>query len=356
MPKAAIPVSTQSTAVGLSLRKVQVLQVVLERGIAIVSDKMNFYAQVPYRSQPGAGRIPREDDVWLIDRSTGNWNFSRYLAKDDTDLTTMVGPITVEGDLFVTGNTSVFDLFVENDFAVQGGSTFEGGVTTNGLVHANDAIHVAMPNEVNNAITTGSQADGYPRFVVQADGRLSWGPGGTLQDAAIWRDSYYHLKTDATWDAANFPSGAWQYLYPSWTTSTGAVTPSFGNAGVQLWWTRIARTIMCQFEFVFGTTTSYNGGSGADNWRFGLPVQAAQVQDCVGFADAQASTSHRVTCRVAILTVNTFALDVCSGAVDGVALVNNGQLDALTPWVWFSNSNYIIRGSFQYQAYNDAGF
>lgn len=344
MPKAAVPVSSQSTAVGLSLRKVQVLQVVPDRGVAIVSDKMNFYAQVPYRAQPGAGRIPRENDMWLIDRSTGNWNFSRYLATDDTDLGTMVGPITIVGDLFVTGNSSFFDTFVGGDLGVQGNSTFSGSVNVQ-----TQTIH-------DVAYTARTEGDDFSRFVIYRDGYVGWGPGTDTPDAAIWREDYFQLKTNSTLDALNLPSGTWQYLYPAWTTSTGASTPNFGNAGVQLWWTRVGRLIMCQFSFTFGSTTNFGGGTTADNWRFGLPIQAAQTQDCVGFADIQNSTAHRAMARIANLTVNTFSLDVCSGAVDGVALANNGQVDALTPWTWASNTSNIIRGSFQYQAYNASGF
>lgn len=357
MPQAAKPINNQSTAVGLTLRKVVVQQMVPERGIAVVSDKMNFLAQVPYRAQQGGARLPREGDVWLIDRTTGAWNFGRYLAKSDADLATLPGPVTIDGDLSVDGDLAIDGTtFMDGTLEVGGNTTLHGSTLSYGVVTTNSSFSVREGAAADFAYSARAAGDDYPRFVVRRSGAIGWSAGDFLTDAEIWREDYYALKTNGTWDATNFPSGEWTYLYPSWTTSSGINIPSFGNANIQLWWTRTGRLITCQFNFTFGTTTSYGGGTFSDNWRFGIPVQAAQTQDCVGFADAQSSTNHRVTCRVAMLTVNSFSLDVCSPAVDQVALANTGVVDAVTPWTWASNTNHIIRGSFSYQAYNATGF
>jgi hypothetical protein len=115
-------------------------------------------------------------------------------------------------------------------------------------------------------------------------------------------------------------------------------------------WTRVGRLIICQFEFTLNTTTNFNSGTSTDNWRWSLPVTAAAAINCVGFAEVQQSTNARCTTRVTLPTTTTFSLDICSGRVDGVALANNGLVDAASPWTWTATTANILRGSFQYQA------
>lgn len=413
MPQAAIPLNKQTVAVGLTVRKVQVLQVVPETGKAIVSDKLNFYTQVPYTVQPGMGRLPREGDMWIIDRSLGNWTFAKYLATSNQDFATMVGPVVISDNLRVEGTATMSDLGVEGDASIgddlgiggdlnvegkslfEDDATFQEDVTVEGTLHAQGGVDfdgdlhvegsltvdlvsslkgdayvdgVATVNNILNtygpimvkpltgggattsAIQTSLVGDTYPRGVIRRDGQIQFGSGAAGPDCVIERTGAGTLSTNSEWDALNFPSGGWNNHTPAWTTSTGLHTPAFGNAGVFFTWTRVARLIICQFEFIMGSSTFYNGGGTTDNWRWSLPVNSAGTYSCVGFADAQNATDHRVTCRVTLPTNNTFSLDVCSGAVDGVALDNGGLVDTQTPWAWGNTANYVMRGSFQYQA------
>lgn len=105
--KPAQPVNAQSTAVGVSIRKVIVEQIVPDKGIAIVRDDMQYTTQIPYRVQQGRGRVPRVGDYWYVDRSMGPWTFSAYIGKDDDDLTTFSEKTTFSDDIVVQGDVSV---------------------------------------------------------------------------------------------------------------------------------------------------------------------------------------------------------------------------------------------------------
>ncbi len=387
MPSAAIPNNKQTTAIGLSIRKVIVEQVVPTRGIVIVSDQKNFLASVPYRSQPGGGRIPRENDIWLIDRSTGGWNLARYLSKDDDDLGTHPGPVTIEGNLFVTGDTSAFNLHVGGTFVAEGSSTFSSDLTVDGPLTANDGLTVTGATTLNTGLTVTGQTllhntlvteddvyvydiikidgktptdgaieakgngDAFPRYTVRRDGQLGWGPGTLAPECFIYRDSFFRLKTNAVWEAANFDSGVWYTHYPAWTTSTGNNLPNFGGATVNFRYMRAGRMITCQFEFIFAFSTSFGGGGGADNWRFSIPTPAASAWPAVGWANVQASTGRRLMCLIAMYDTTHFGLDISSRTVDDSA-ITTGQVDAQAPWNWVATPDHIIRGTFTYEALN----
>lgn len=153
MPPAAQPVNAATQALGMMYRKVRVEQVVSERGVAIVRDEQGFSTEVPYRVQPGRGRLPREGDYWYVDRSMGPWIFSSYIATDDADINSVPGDLVVEGGvllkkgIFITEGASVTTgLYVGEGAHVVGllhsvtGISTDGGLTVTGSITANGGI------------------------------------------------------------------------------------------------------------------------------------------------------------------------------------------------------------------------
>lgn len=164
MPQAAVPVNGQSTALGVAIRKVLVEQIVPERGVAIVRDGQSFTTQVPYRVQQGRGRMPRVGDYWYVDRSMGPWVFSAYVAKDDTDIGTFADGEKIRIGTVPSTTTSVI------------------------------AARVATGTGV---LATGFNGDTVSQFVLLANGRMEWGPGGsTNRDTFLYRSASGTLKTD----------------------------------------------------------------------------------------------------------------------------------------------------------------
>lgn len=156
------------------------------------------------------------------------------------------------------------------------------------------------------------------------------------------------LFVDGDLEADNFPVGAWTSWTPTWTTSTGANTPSFGNATKTCEYTKVGRLVIARFEVVFGTTTNFGGGTSSDNWRFSLPVEAASTIQVEGFMELNQSTGARCIARARGTTTTVFELEVSSGRPDGTAITNLGLIDAVSPWTWASGN--AIRGTLTYQS------
>lgn len=102
--QAAKPHSANSTAIGITTRKVTVKQVEPTRGIATVSDIQGFSTDVLYRVQR-VGRIPQQGEVWWIDRSLGVWTFLAYVSPDDASITNFAQGLTTATAITRTGQT-----------------------------------------------------------------------------------------------------------------------------------------------------------------------------------------------------------------------------------------------------------
>lgn len=167
-------------------------------------------------------------------------------------------------------------------------------------------------------------------------------------DVNLYRSSANVLKTDDTFEAANFPSGAWSTWTPTWTTSTGNNTPSYGNATIDTQYVKIGRLVIANFSITFGSSTNFGGGTTADNWRFTVPVTAASAFECVGFAELHQSVTQRLVARCRMTSNTFFELEMSSGATGYGALNGAGLTDSVSPWTWASGGS--IKGSIQYQA------
>lgn len=138
---------------------------------------------------------------------------------------------------------------------------------------------------------------------------------------------------------------------PTWTTSSGIHSPSFGNATLNCDYVQSGDLVTCTFDIVFGGTTNFGTTPATtDNWRFTVPVTAAATAQTSGFVEANydASNNHNVVCRVRLTTTTTVELQIASGETDGAAVGSTGVVDSLSPGTWTSGG--YIRGNFFYEA------
>lgn len=148
----------------------------------------------------------------------------------------------------------------------------------------------------------------------------------------------------------------WFAWTPTWTTSTGANTPSFGNASVDCKYTQSADAVLFDIEISFGSTTNFGGGGTSDNWRFSLPVTAAEAQIIAGYGEIQgASASERFPIRPRITTTTTLELELSGGAYNNITGNSSGLVDAATPFgasstgstAWASGFAVRLHGHYQ---------
>ncbi|MFF3871203.1 hypothetical protein [Streptomyces sp. NPDC001978] len=151
-----------------------------------------------------------------------------------------------------------------------------------------------------------------------------------------------------TADRLNGITPIFQSWTPSWTTSSGAATPSIGNGTYDCEYAQVGNLVVCRFEVVFGTTTNFGGGGASDNWRFSAPVTAAAITTYAGTAELTQTNSLRVYSRARLTTTTTFEFEVSSGQPDGNAVGNTGLTDSVTPWTWASGN--AIRAFMSYEA------
>lgn len=141
----------------------------------------------------------------------------------------------------------------------------------------------------------------------------------------------------------------WQDWTPVWTTTTGLAAPSFGDAQISARWIQQGPTVHLNFTIAFGAGTVFGAGANsADNWRFTLPVKAAAITRCVGFAELQSGTRERAVARMRLTSTSFFELEISSGMPSGDAVLNSGIADSVTPWVWATG--HTITGSATYEA------
>ncbi|MFB6548669.1 hypothetical protein [Streptomyces sp. NPDC056405] len=151
-----------------------------------------------------------------------------------------------------------------------------------------------------------------------------------------------------TADRLNEMLPRWSSWTPTWSTNTGSATPSFGNATIDCEYTQTGDMVICRVQITFGSTTSFGGGTGADNWRFSLPVTAAATSNAAGHFELSISSDERWYSRARITTTSVFELETSSGRVDGATTTNTGLVDAITPATWANGD--AIYGTLHYKA------
>ncbi|MFC9680013.1 hypothetical protein [Streptomyces sp. NPDC056948] len=151
-------------------------------------------------------------------------------------------------------------------------------------------------------------------------------------------------------------SPTWQDWVPVWTTSTGAATPTFGNATILARYAQTATLVVFRLEITFGSTTAFGGGGASDNWRFSLPVTAAGTALIAGSGEAQDSatggtpSSVRIPLRPRLTGTTTLELEISGGGTGfagGYAATPTGLIDAATPFTWATTDAIRIRGEYE---------
>lgn len=144
--------------------------------------------------------------------------------------------------------------------------------------------------------------------------------------------------------------GGWTSWTPTWTTSTGANLPSFGNATFDCQYAVIGKTVLGRMDIAFGSTTNFGGGSGSDNWVFTVPVAAAGSSGSIGFWEANDSSvsGTRVVGRGRLNASGNFSVEISTGEPSAFAVGNSGLMDSVSPWPWGSGD--WLKGTFTYPA------
>ncbi|MEU9405029.1 hypothetical protein AB0E08_04875 [Streptomyces sp. NPDC048281] len=183
-------------------------------------------------------------------------------------------------------------------------------------------------------------------------------PGGILPSAStptgLYVGQYWDDGTNlrrwngTTWDTYQkvpLASTAWT---PTWTTSTGLHSPSYGNATIDCRYYKLGRLVNFWMNIVFGSTTNFGASATTgDNWQFTLPATSAMLTYPVASVTYEAGTSRGVTGN-AVTTSDglNLQLNVSSAAVNSVAL-QAGVVDSLSPWTWASGNRLNVVGQYE---------
>lgn len=172
------------------------------------------------------------------------------------------------------------------------------------------------------------------------------GSGGP---AEMWMRTANAAGGWSAWRKMITDPGAWTSWTPTWTTSTGSATPSFGNSTLDCRYQKIGRNVHCKFDLTFGSSTNFGTSPvTGDNWRFSLPFAAARSGDSIGFFELNQTIDRTVMARAKTVTTTDFGLAICSGRADAVAITNTGDADSLSPWTWASPN--FVRGTLSYES------
>src|SRR5690606_3179165 len=135
---------------------------------------------------------------------------------------------------------------------------------------------------------------------------------------------------------------------PTWSTTSGSNTPSFGNATVTARYAVAARTVYFRLEITFGPTTNFGGGGTSDNWQFSVPVTAASSALIVGMGDIELSgPATRMPVRARLISASQLGIECSGRRYDDTANNSSGLVDAVTPFTWASGSVIRLRGEYE---------
>jgi hypothetical protein len=159
------------------------------------------------------------------------------------------------------------------------------------------------------------------------------------------------------WQKVITDPGGWITWTPTWTTSSGLHTPSWGNTAPIFRAFKMGRRVEVQFDIVFGSTVNFGTTPGtSDNWLFSLPAAwpAARADDCLGWADMYHDKYNFGLARCKTSSTTTFGLGIASaftGSSSVTPAADNdigGDVDSLSPFTWAVGD--ICRGTFTYES------
>jgi hypothetical protein len=151
-----------------------------------------------------------------------------------------------------------------------------------------------------------------------------------------------------TADRMNAITPRWSAWTPTWTTATGANTPAFGNATIDCKYAQSGDVVFFEMEITMGSTTTYGGGGSSDDWRFSLPVTAAETQLIAGMGEIQdGAATGRWPVRARLATTSTVSIELSGRNYNDTANVNSGLVDAVTPFTWANTDRILMTGHYQ---------
>jgi hypothetical protein len=140
----------------------------------------------------------------------------------------------------------------------------------------------------------------------------------------------------------------WAAWTPTWTTTSGLNTPSFGDAAIDSKYAQTGDVVLYELSIIFGSTTNFGGGTTTDNWRFSLPVTAGETQGIIGMGEIQDGAAvERWPIRGRIDTTTTLLLELSGRNYNDTANNSFGVIDAVTPHTWASNDRILLHGHYQ---------
>jgi len=239
--------------------------------------------------------------------------------------------------IYVTGNAGSVVLSGNTDNTPAGGAT--------NFIKVDAGCHVAQT--MNHNTTANSFASGTTNTLDDTAG------GTSIQGYAFFNnqiEAVGNITSDTgNLQAANFPSGAWTSWTPTWTTSSGSNTPSFGNAVVSCAYTKIGRTVFYRMSITFGTTTNFGAApTTGDNWWFSLPFTAAVNGAPIGTWSGRPASSTSVRGSLTAASSGTvMQLNIDTGAPNAVAITNVGVADSLSPFTWANTNVFSATGFYE---------
>lgn len=245
--------------------------------------------------------------------------------------------------------------FISGNKTFLGVTAFSSALTTSPIItvtsttNGGQTIRTVSNQAADTALGIRVTGDTNARLAVGADGKMSWGSGAGASDTNLYRSSAGVLATDNTFQASNFPAGAWVSWTPTWTTSSGSNTPSFGNATVNCSYTKFGRTVFFRVNISFGSTTNFGAApTTGDNWQFSLPVAAANNGVVLGhWSGRPASSTSVMGSLISASSGTVFQLNIDTGAPNAVATTNVGVADSLSPFTWASGNQLTATGFYE---------
>lgn len=208
------------------------------------------------------------------------------------------------------------------------------------------------PNAPSNLQTLASQLDGIviPKYA-SSTARDAANPTPASGDMCYRTDlKAYQSYDGSAWSQIGI--SGWQSWTPTWSTSTAAHVPGYGNAVVSCVFQKHFRTCHFTITITMGSTTNFNSGGGGDNWTFSPPPGCTPssnfsnqqgVFPCVMARDS----FNRFMGHASFLSATQLWIVVDSASVGATAPTNSGGVDAVTPFTWQSGDILQISGTYE---------
>ena len=253
-------------------------------------------------------------------------------------------------DAETAGATNEFRIeLIQGPYAASAAAAVPGTLPNNAQVLAYIAV---APSQ--SSVTSGNISD-IRNFAVASGGIVPLSSSVDMNHPAPGQTRYYtdtdrmlYGKLDGTSGELQKAPGSATSWTPTWTTSTGLHSPSYGNATVDCRYWKLGKLVLFNMNVVFGSTTNFGASAAtSDNWQFSLPFQSAMLTFPVGTVMLEPGTSRGVA-GDAITTADgqNITFNIGSGGVT-TAVTNSGVVDSLSPWTWASGNKFHCVGQYE---------